>query len=129
MRLQPTEISKYLLSIFSIGTSENGWTSDSLCTQWFEKTFIPQAQAKNKSGSKILLIFDGHGSHLTNRMIELAVENRIELFCLPPHTTHKLQPLDVGVFGPLQKNWSRQCDEFLGQTGRGIQKRDVVREN
>jgi hypothetical protein len=61
-------------------------------------------------------------------MIELAVENRIELFCLPPHTTHKLQPLDIGVFGPLQKNWTRQCDEYLGRTGHGMQKRDVVSE-
>ena len=61
-------------------------------------------------------------------MIELAIQNNIELFCLPPHTTHKLQPLDVGVFGPLQKAWVRQCDDYLGKTGEGMQKRHVVRE-
>ncbi|KIM88254.1 hypothetical protein PILCRDRAFT_814163, partial [Piloderma croceum F 1598] len=33
-------------------------------------------------------------------MRKLAEENNIELFCLPPHTTHRTQPLDVGVFGP-----------------------------
>ncbi|EGN98528.1 hypothetical protein SERLA73DRAFT_74730 [Serpula lacrymans var. lacrymans S7.3] len=38
-------------------------------------------------------------------MIMLAVENNIQLLCIPPHTTHRLQPLDVGVFGPLQKAW------------------------
>ena len=84
--------------------------------------------ARNKTGRKILLIFDGHGSHITDKMIELAIKNNIELFCLPPHTTHKLQPLDVGVFGPLQKAWVRQCDDYLARTGQGMQKRHVVRE-
>jgi len=61
-------------------------------------------------------------------MIKLAVENNIELFCLPPHTTHKLQPLDVGAFGPLQRAWSRQCDNYLARTGKVMEKKHVVRE-
>ena len=112
----------------SVATSENGWTSDSLCEQWFEKSFIPQAKARNTSGKPILLIFDGHRSHITNNMIELAVKNKIELFCLPPHTTHKLQPLDVGVFGPLQREWAKQCDLYLSTTGISMQKKHVIRE-
>ncbi|EGO28488.1 hypothetical protein SERLADRAFT_346477, partial [Serpula lacrymans var. lacrymans S7.9] len=86
-------------------TSENGWTDDFLCAKWFQKTFIPQTRALNKTGKPILLIYDSHGSHLTTDMITLAVENNIQLLCLPPHTTHRLQSLDVGVFGPLQKAW------------------------
>lgn len=31
--------------------------------------------------------------------------------CLPPHTTHYLQPLDVGCFGPLTKAYKKQLDE------------------
>jgi len=70
----------------SIGMSENGWTDDFLCTQWFRESFIPQAKACNTSGKPILLIYDGHGSHMTAEMCILAQENNIELFCLPPHT-------------------------------------------
>lgn len=69
-----------------------------------------QAKARNTSGKPILLIFDGHGSHIT------------------PHTTHKLQPLDVGVFGPLQREWAKQCDLYLSTTGVSMQKKHVIRE-
>lgn len=82
--------------------SENAWTDDFLCTQWFRDVFIPQATARNTSGAPILLIYDGHGSHTTAEMRNLAELHNIELFCLPPHTTHRTQPLDVGIFGPLQ---------------------------
>lgn len=64
--------------------SENGWTNDFLCTQWFRDIFIPQTKKRNiKHGTPdapILLIYDGHGSHLTDEMLCLAKENNIELF-------------------------------------------------
>lgn len=108
--------------------SKNGWTDDFLCTQWFWETFIPQASAKNISGSPILLIYDGHGSHTTDKMRKLAEEHNIELFCLPPHTTHWTQPLDVGMFGPLQCRWQEHCDEVLETTDEEIWKVDFVKE-
>lgn len=61
-------------------------------------------------------------------MVQLAAEHNIELLCLPPHTTHKLQPLDVGVFGPLQRAWAERCDNYVAKFGIGVQKRDVIRE-
>ncbi len=85
--------------------SPDGWTDDTLCAQWFEKSFIPQATARHVSDAPILLILDGHGSHATAEMCKLALANNIHLFYLPPHTTPRLQLLDVGVFGPLQTAW------------------------
>lgn len=108
--------------------SPNGWTDNFLCTQWFEKVFIPQAKACNKSRAPILLIYDGHGSHMTKRMVELALENNIHPFCLPPHTTHKLQPLNVSVFGPLQNTWQEHCDNILDDTGEEIRQEDIIKE-
>lgn len=58
------------IQIRCIATSENGWTSDTLCEK---KSCIPQVKARNKSGRKMLLVFNGHGSPVTDRMIELAV--------------------------------------------------------
>ena len=43
---------------------------------------------------------DGYKSHLTWQFIHFAANKGIALVCLPPHTSHLLQPLDVGVFGP-----------------------------
>jgi hypothetical protein len=39
------------------------------------------------------------------------LENSIIPFCLPLHTTHDLQPLDVGVFGPYQLYYGHAVDE------------------
>ncbi|KAI0055338.1 hypothetical protein BV25DRAFT_1783904, partial [Artomyces pyxidatus] len=39
-----------------IATSENGWTSDFLCKEWFAQCFIPHAVKMNTSGKPILLI-------------------------------------------------------------------------
>jgi hypothetical protein len=49
-------------------------------------------------GSYCMLIFDGHGSHITQPFIDYCWEHRIQLFLLLAHNTHLLQPLDVGVF-------------------------------
>ena len=56
---------------------------------------------RNTSGKPILLIFDGHGSHKKFKLLKLAKEHNIIIFSLPPHTTYKLQPLDIGIFGPF----------------------------
>ena len=37
----------------------------------------------------------------------------IILFCLPPHTTHITQPLDVSVFKSLNVNLQECCHKFL----------------
>ena len=38
---------------------------------------------------------------------------RILVLILPPHTTHRLQPLDVGLFQPLSTAYSKHLNEFL----------------
>jgi hypothetical protein len=46
-----------------------------------------------------LLILDGYDNHAIFRFKELAYEYKIILLYLFAHTTHKLQSLDVGIFG------------------------------
>jgi hypothetical protein len=124
-------ISKISLDSFRISTSNKGWTDDYLCLQWFEKVFLPSAK-KHRSpdhpDSPIFLIVDGHGSHVTSELIDLAVRHGVEIFRLPPHTTHRLQPLDVGVFGPLQRQWQKRCALKVISTRQGMARQDVVRE-
>lgn len=54
-----------------------------------------------------LLIIDGHDSHITLEFIKYCDEVNIKPYCLPPHSTHLLQPLDVGLFSPLQKAYRK----------------------
>ena len=59
------------------------------------------------AGSYRLLILDGHNSHCTYKFCQYAAKNKIIVLCLPSHTTHALQPCDVGAFGPLAQSWKR----------------------
>jgi hypothetical protein len=50
---------------------------------------------------KKLLICDNLSSHVSLEVISLCRENNIEYVCLPPNSTDKMQPLDVGIFGSI----------------------------
>ncbi|XP_039759705.1 uncharacterized protein LOC120633562 [Pararge aegeria] len=50
----------------------------------------------------ILLLCDNHESHISLQAITYARDNGIIFVSFPPHTSHRLQPLDVGVFGPFK---------------------------
>jgi hypothetical protein len=65
-----------------------------------------------------MLIFDGHGSHITQDFIDYCWEHRIRPFQLPPYSTYILQPLDVGVFQSYKYNFKRCLNKsvFLGTT-------------
>ena len=50
----------------------------------------------------VMLVQDGHKSHMTVDLIDLAHANNVILFNLSPHTTHATQPLDKNIFKPLK---------------------------
>ena len=61
----------------------------------------------------------GSSSHITANVIAFCMRNAIDLLILPPHTSHILQPLDVGVFAPLKRALACETDAALRpDTGR-----------
>lgn len=50
----------------------------------------------------ILLLCDNHESHISLQAITYARDNGIIVVTFPPHTSHRLQPLDIAVFGPFK---------------------------
>lgn len=107
----------------------NGWTSDDQCRFWFENVLVPQINEKRLTpDEKILLIFDGHHSHLTDELFDLGTVHNIDFYLLPAHTTHKLQPLDVGCFGPMQRKWVERVEEIVLETGHRLERDDFVVE-
>lgn len=94
-------------------------------SKWLERDFEPETAAKNKSGGYRLLILDGHNSHTTYRFCKFAEEHKIIVVCLPPHTTHRLQPLDVGIFGPLNSTWRAEVNR-LSQEWQPIRKANLL---
>jgi hypothetical protein len=90
--------------------SDRGWTDDELCLEWFKIVFEPET-SKVKKGEYRMLLFDGHGSHLTREVVTFCQEHKIILLCLPTHSTHILQPCDVGAFLPLADAYRRILTE------------------
>jgi len=88
------------------GVFESEWMEADNFLSWFRKLFLPAVAHLTKSSS-VYLLFDGHHSHISLELIRVARENNVKLFCLPPNCTHIVQPLDVGVFGPMKKVWAR----------------------
>lgn len=77
----------------------------------------------------ILLIMDGHESHESLNLKRVVYrhlrdsENPVEviILCFPSKCTHKMQPLDVGVFSVVGRQWRKHCDE------RAIMKKKINR--
>lgn len=63
--------------------------------------------------------------HVTLKVIEWAKEHHIILQLLPAHSSHILQPLDVGCYGPLQKNYDNLCHKLMRTNICAITKHDV----
>ena len=61
----------------------------------------PLVQQIADSASPIFFILDGHASHFSWEFLSFCLEHNMLVLCLPPHSTHILQPLDVGLFSPL----------------------------
>ncbi len=56
---------------------------------------------------------DGHSSHVNMAFLNKYDELRILVLILSPHSTHRLQPLDVGLFQPLSIAYSQEVNHFL----------------
>lgn len=100
-------------------TSSNGWIERDVFLDWFENHFLRHVP----STRPMLLIFDGHSSHITIQLVRKAVNNGITILRLPSHTTHFLQPLDVGVYGPVKKAWEKILISFSRKNlGRAVKR-------
>ena len=105
--------------------SPNGWTSDEIGLRWLEKLFIPLTSSRVK-GRYRLLILDGHGSHLTINFDEICEKNNIIPICMPPHSSHLLQPLDIGCFAVLKRSYGRLVETKMRLGINHIDKLDFL---
>ena len=92
----------------SFHCSDSGWVNGELFVEWL-KFFIKMIPPFRP----VLLLLDGHASHISIEVIELARSNDIHMLCLPAHTTHILQPLDVGVFKSLKAAYYKACRKYI----------------
>lgn len=93
-------------------SSPSGWTNDKLGYAWLTGVFDRETKDKARRQWRLLFL-DGHGSHLTMKFFDYCDDNKILLATYPPHSTHSLQPLDVGIFSPLSHAYSSELEAYL----------------
>ncbi|KAJ8037467.1 hypothetical protein HOLleu_18284 [Holothuria leucospilota] len=101
-----------------LSLSDTGYINSDLFLDWL-KHFRSFA-----CPGKVLLLVDGHASHAKSvAVLDYARDKDIIMFCLPPHTTKYLQPLDRSVYKPLKVFYQHATHKFVrSQPGSTISK-------
>ncbi|XP_025988378.2 uncharacterized protein LOC113003390 [Solenopsis invicta] len=68
---------------------------------------------KSSKQNPTLLLLDNVETHFSTKTLNLAKENGVVIFTFPPHCTHRLQPLDVGIFGPFKVHYDNAINSYL----------------
>ncbi|KAJ8921607.1 hypothetical protein NQ315_010515 [Exocentrus adspersus] len=90
----------------------SGWTQSSIFAPTWFNHFLKYA--KPSADDPVLLILDGHATHIKNlTLVEMARENNVHILVLPPHTSHRLQPLDVNFMFPLNSYYKQEVKNWL----------------
>ena len=87
--------------------SDSGWMTSEVFFSWFEQVCVAVKEGH------LLLVYDGHKTHLSVKVIKKAIKEKIRLVKLPPHCTDLLQPLDKCCFGSLKRMWEGKLNVWV----------------
>lgn len=91
--------------------NKNGWSTIETFSEWFDH-FL--SYVRPSAETPVLLIMDGHSSHTKNlEVLEKAKLNHVRIISIPPHTSHKTQPLDVTFMGPFKTHYANALDNYV----------------
>jgi hypothetical protein len=104
--------------------SDSGFINQDLFVDYM-KHFI--SHVRPDAASPVLLILDNHSSHISIPIIELCRSSHVHLLSIPPHSSHRIQPLDVVFYGPLKTTYAAFCDTWqVSNPGRAITQFNVA---
>ena len=94
-----------------IRTSASGWIDNTTGMEWI-KHFDKYTEGRRK-GVWRMLVLDGYESHISIAFEAYCKEKNIVTLCLPAHSLHITQPLDVGCFSVLKRLYGREIEDFI----------------
>ena len=90
---------------------KSGWMQADIFTQWF-RHFLRCSGASHEN--PVLLVLDGHLTHAHNLdIIDLARDIGVVLLSIPPHSSHRMQPLDVSFMKPFSTFYTQEVEKWL----------------
>jgi hypothetical protein len=100
--------------------SKKGWMETEIFKNYFMNTILSSIGTKRP----VLIIYDGHSTHIDQSIIETAIKENITILKLPPHSSHLLQPLDLSVFKSFKGTWDDKLIKWQRQNlGRKLPKK------
>lgn len=110
----------------SVGAANrSGWSNEDIFRQFIDH-FIDHVKLSKENPH--LIILDNHESHYCPKVVNKAKEVGLEILTLPPHCSHKMQPLDRTVFGPFKQFYNKSMNDWMnspGNAGRPVTIYDV----
>jgi hypothetical protein len=94
------------------GANPSGWSNERLFME-FSYNFIEHAKPSKEE--PVLLFLDNHESHVNVPVKKKASDTGI-IITFPPHTSHKLQPLDQTVFGSFKLHYNRAVNDWISSS-------------
>ena len=76
----------------------SGWMNSALFAHVLQH-FIQTTRCSQEN--PVILTMDNYPSHISVNALKLAKDHGVNIITLPPHTSHKTQPLDRTVFGQI----------------------------
>ena len=109
----------------SVSSTGKGYSNTDIFSTYVKSHFFKYVQGRDPD-QHVLLMYDGHRSHISLSLIEWAKQNKIILFVLPPPTSHILQPMDVGFFGPFEVLYQAEVKKITRQkSGTSVTRYDI----
>lgn len=105
-----------------ITVTANGWTTNERGLDWIQH-FDQHTKPRTK-GVYRLLILDGHESHHSTDFELYCKDHNIITLCIPAHSSHKLQPLDVRCFRALKRSYGTEIEKLMHAHITHISKED-----
>jgi hypothetical protein len=79
---------------------------------WLRDIFEPTTRGYTKRVYR-LLILDSYRSHSTPEFDLFTKEQSIITLCIPPYSSHLLQPLDVSCFSGLKRSYRQELEQLI----------------
>ena len=105
--------------------TDNGWINGKAFLTWltwFVDVVRPTAT------KTVLLLLDNHEAHKYYPALQFASKNHVIMLSFVPHTTHRMQPLDVAVYRALKIFFEQEINAFQKlHIGRIIKQHDIAK--
>lgn len=92
--------------------SDDGTTNCSVFQLYLENHFLKFIDRKDQDES-ILILYDGHRTHMSPTLVEMYKSQNVHLFPIPPSGSQCLVSVQKGIFGEMESQFDKECDAFI----------------